>query len=134
MKISYCNYCKKELIYTGYRPKNWCNDSCRNKYRYENNIKYKQRNTYEEQAKRAKIRKLKAIEIMGGSCIRCGQSHPAALCFHHIDPSTKSFAIDGRVFGNIKWSAIEAELLKCQLLCQNCHLIEHNGFYWDSFA
>jgi hypothetical protein len=90
-----------------------------------------QRNTYTEQTKRAKDRKLRAIELMGGRCVKCDQSHPAALSFHHVDPTTKVFNIDGRVFGNHKWSVVEEELKKCQLLCLYCHAIEHYAPYWS---
>lgn len=130
MKTSKCLNCASEIVYTGSRPKKWCNLKCRNAYRYRNEIRYKQRNTYEEQSKRGKQRKIKAIKIKGGACNRCGQTHPAALCFHHVDPSTKKFQLDGRIFGNLSWASIEMELVKCELLCLNCHNIEHNGSYW----
>lgn len=133
MNSSSCLYCGKELIYTGSRPRKWCDTSCRGKFRYKNDTSYQQRNTYEEQVKRSKARKLKAINLLGGSCSTCGQAHPAALSFHHIDPSIKKFNIDGRIFGNMKWSAIEEELSKCELLCHNCHSIRHNGAYWSAY-
>ena len=133
MKTTQCLYCKKELVSKGSRPKKWCDESCRQKFRYENNIVYQQRNTYAEQVVRSKQKKLKAIELKGGKCSRCDEKHPAALCFHHIDPTTKSFSIDGRVFGNIKWGKIEKELDKCELLCFNCHLKEHLSVYWVGY-
>lgn len=130
MKKSQCLQCGTELLSRGSVPKKWCNCACRSKFRYENDIVYKQRNTYSEQVERSRRRKLQAIDLKGGKCCRCDQNHPAALCFHHIDPITKSFTIDGRIFGNTKWEKIEKELSKCELLCFNCHQIEHYGNYW----
>ena len=131
-QTSVCIFCGKIIICKGPRLRKWCNDSCRYKYRSENNLKYTQRNTYEEQVKRSKKRKLKAISLLGGGCAVCNYSHPAALSFHHIDPETKSFNLDGRVFGNHKWSVIEEELRKCKLMCLNCHALEHYATYWTS--
>lgn len=68
--------------------------------------------------------KLKCISFMGGKCSVCSYDRcPEALDFHHIDPSTKSFEISGRM--SKRWSVIEDELKKCVLLCANCHREEH---------
>jgi hypothetical protein len=63
------------------------------------------------------------------SCNRCGFAHPAALDFHHVDPTTKSFN-----FGSINpvlknKDAIMNEIAKCEVLCSNCHRIEHAKHY-----
>tara|TARA_B110000211_G_C13875846_1_gene462893 strand:+ start:190 stop:723 length:534 start_codon:yes stop_codon:yes gene_type:complete len=72
-------------------------------------------------------RKRKAIEIKGGCCEKCGyKKNLTALCFHHKDPSTKSFGIDGRQLRMRKWELILEELNKCSLLCHNCHMEEHH--------
>lgn len=64
--------------------------------------------------------KLKIIEYLGGCCKRCGYDRcPVALEAHHLDPATKEFAISGSHCRS--WTAIEAELDKCELLCSNCH-------------
>ena len=60
-------------------------------------------------------------------CIRCGESDPCCLDFHHLDKSSK-FAnlaeMAGRGFGLNK---IIAEILKCVILCANCHRKQHFG-------
>jgi len=70
-------------------------------------------------------RKLKAIAYKGGSCIKCGyDKHPAALHFHHRNPSTKT-----AVWTKMRlWSWVRTlkELDKCDLLCANCHAEHHN--------
>lgn len=63
-------------------------------------------------------RRNKAIEYLGGNCVRCGATED--LQFDHIDPSTKSFAVGERM--TYAWERIQAELDKCQLLCRDCHV------------
>ena len=71
--------------------------------------------------------KIKMIESMGGKCQCCGYNRStAALELHHIDPSQKDFAF-GRITANpAAWYKIAAELLKCILVCANCHREIHN--------
>jgi hypothetical protein len=58
------------------------------------------------------------IEKMGGKCIECGCTE--TLEFDHIDPSTKSFNIAA---GYTKpKETLLAEVAKCQLLCNKCHI------------
>jgi transposase-like protein len=57
----------------------------------------------------------------GGCCSECGYDHSqAALQFHHLDPSSKAFAIAGRGVSRSITKA-RAEAGKCVLLCANCH-------------
>lgn len=71
------------------------------------------------------LAKQAAVKYLGGKCQRCGWSGSLpAYEFHHIEPSLKEFAI-----GNVshrKWELIIKELDKCELLCANCHRIEHS--------
>lgn len=47
-------------------------------------------------SKRRKSLKRLLVEEAGGCCVLCGfDEHLAALQFHHVDPSTKSFSIAG---------------------------------------
>jgi transposase-like protein len=68
-------------------------------------------------------RTVKAILVAeaGGRCVQCGYDrYLGALQFHHIDPSTKSFAIAGDGAARSLERA-RAEAAKCVLLCANCH-------------
>jgi hypothetical protein len=57
----------------------------------------------------------------------CGYNkNHAALCFHHIEPTLKSFQIDLRRCSNSSWDNLSKEVSKCQLLCLNCHAELHN--------
>jgi len=57
-------------------------------------------------------------------CTKCGFSHPAALDFHHIDPSQKDRAVSYfHTQGQFKRAYQELE--KCMVLCANCHRVHH---------
>lgn len=63
-------------------------------------------------------RRAEAVEALGGRCARCPETE--GLQFDHIDPATKTMTIAKM------WTASEkrfqAELAKCQLLCEPHHL------------
>ena len=56
-------------------------------------------------------------------CCRCGYSDYRALQFHHID-SNKEGNISQMV-RNKTWEIVTEEINKCEVLCANCHQIEH---------
>src|SRR5580704_3746710 len=62
-------------------------------------------------------RRAVAIEKLASKCIRCGSIEN--LQFDHVNPATKLMAVSKM------WTASEvrfqAELAKCQLLCEDCH-------------
>jgi Putative ATPase subunit of terminase (gpP-like) len=63
----------------------------------------------------------------GGRCFLCGYDrYMGALHFHHIDPSSKSFALSERGFTR-SIEALRAEAAKCVLLCANCHAAVEAG-------
>jgi hypothetical protein len=61
------------------------------------------------------------VEETGGQCQICGYDRcVAALHFHHLDPTKKSFNLSLRgVTRSI--AKVRAEAEKCVLLCANCH-------------
>jgi transposase-like protein len=61
------------------------------------------------------------VDEAGGECVLCSYDGcVAALQFHHMDPSEKSFALS---HGGLARSLSRAreEARKCVLLCANCH-------------
>lgn len=113
-----CSICTNKL--TGKQTK-FCSTRCKSQ---DGNVKYQ---TYELQQKRAKERKIQAIQEFGGSCQSCGYNRNySALAFHHKDPTKKDFGIDSRKFSNTSWTKLKNELAKCKLLCMNCHMEEHH--------
>lgn len=59
------------------------------------------------------------------SCSYCGFNHPAAIDFHHTDPTTKIAAVH-KLVRNRRFTAAYAEIKKCIVLCANCHRIHHH--------
>jgi hypothetical protein len=69
-------------------------------------------------------KKIMAINLLGGKCCECGNHDIFVLEFHH-DNKDKESDIHGL---NLKrWSIMKKEVLKCKLLCRNCHFQKH-GF------
>lgn len=69
-----------------------------------------------------------AVLFLGGLCKDCGLFHPEfpeIFDFHHMDPAIKDDKVSSLIARGRKWEVILAELLKCVLLCANCHRIRH---------
>ncbi len=66
------------------------------------------------------------VDMLGGKCNRCGGVfNLAAYDFHHIDPKQKRFSIARML--RYDWDDVVEEAKKCELLCSNCHRVEHFG-------
>lgn len=75
----------------------------------------------ESVARRRRRIKETLVDEAGGSCRLCGYSRsPAALVFHHVDRSLKSFGLaQGGRTRSLNRAREESQ--KCLLLCANCH-------------
>ena len=72
-------------------------------------------------------KKLQLVKDAGGRCVVCGYDRfPRALHFHHVDPSSKSFALGERGCTR-SIERLRAEARKCVLLCSNCHAEVEGG-------
>jgi transposase len=70
--------------------------------------------------RRRKVKQI-LVEEAGGVCVGCGYSLCiAALEFHHLVPSEKSFSLSHRGVARSLEKA-KAEASKCVLVCANCH-------------
>jgi hypothetical protein len=58
-------------------------------------------------------------------CVRCGFADYRALEFHHEDGAGKDFNVADMVKDGLSISRLKREIAKCQILCANCHRIEH---------
>jgi DNA-binding CsgD family transcriptional regulator len=77
-------------------------------------------------ARRRRVKRILVAEA-GGCCRRCGfAEHPAALQFHHVDPTTKAFNVSAQGVTRSLAKA-RAEAKKCVLLCANCHALVEAG-------
>lgn len=67
-------------------------------------------------------RRQRGIEFLGGKCKVCGSVEN--LEFDHIDPATKHPLLrqnNWSGFWSWSWVRVIEELMKCQLLCHDCH-------------
>lgn len=113
-----CIICYKPLTN---RQTKFCSRICKGKH---HNSKHQ---TYDNQRSKAITRKLEFVKLLGGECVKCGyKKNLAALQFHHLDPSTKSFSLDLHFLGNRSYKACADEACKCSLLCAVCHTELHN--------
>ena len=57
-------------------------------------------------------------------CSKCGFAHPAALDFHHTDPSQKEHSV-ANLISDGRFKKAYEEIKKCIVLCACCHRILH---------
>lgn len=74
-----------------------------------------------------KIQK-KRIQQIKKNCVcnRCGYENSRALQFHHVDD--KNGNIPRIVSESNDWQTLLEELDKCEIICANCHQIEHKNW------
>jgi hypothetical protein len=66
------------------------------------------------------------LDEAGGACLICGYDRcVAALHFHHLDPTQKSFTL--ALGGARSIENVRAEASKCVVLCANCHAEVESG-------
>jgi len=67
---------------------------------------------------------------MERGCDYCGWNlHPVALQYHHRDKEDKRMDISRMANSNRSKESILKEIEKCDLLCANCHAVQHNIIY-----
>ena len=72
--------------------------------------------------------KQQLIAYKGGRCEYCGYNKcPAALEFHHVDPTKKDFQISQKDINgfSVTMETLKQEVDKCKLVCANCHAELH---------
>lgn len=106
VRLQHCRACQKEYSARWY---------AQNKQRHLKNVRKYQKEYLA--LVHGKIR-----EIFRTHPCKCGQSHPAALDFHHVR-GVKSRAVSTMISANEPWSRIHAEIQKCDVICSNCHRI-----------
>ena len=69
------------------------------------------------------LSKISLMEKMGNKCQHCGYTgNPGAFHFHHRDAKDKKYELNSEnIMRRDKWD----EASKCDLLCANCHQIQH---------
>lgn len=107
----------------------YCSDEC-NQIKKDLSAKRKRKRTSETVIEWRREIKRKAVEYLGGKCIKCGYDKCVrALQFHHRNPEEKEFAISNP--STRARIIVRLELDKCDLLCANCHAEEEDRLYWS---
>lgn len=76
-------------------------------------------------ARRRKDRKARCVALLGAKCSRCGYDRCLdALQFHHT--GSKDDDVAALIRDNRPWTVIVAEVMKCVLVCANCHAEIHS--------
>jgi hypothetical protein len=84
-------------------------------------------------ARRASKIRMFALQFLGGECVICGfNKYSCSLDIHHVDPMEKMAGF--RHFRYWSLSRAKAEILKCVLLCKNCHAAFHDGEIKDDLT
>lgn len=98
--------------------------------RYANDPDYKAKHLALVAKNRAKrMEELAAIlrTARSNGCLLCPEREPCCMSFHHIDPATKLFDIAAAVRQKVTVAKLNAELVKCVCVCENCHRKIHAG-------
>lgn len=67
-----------------------------------------------------------ALNYLGGCCSECGYSVcKAAMEFHHKKPSDKKIEVAALMRRKPTQEKLLIEIVKCKILCANCHRKEH---------
>ena len=116
-KSGFCTICK-ECMKNSVRKRYWEKHEELLEYGRNHYLAYKTKQRQSDKQYRDKVQMLKS------PCIKCGESRPYVIEFHHINPKQKSFNIC-RKTSKSDFSIIENEIKKCVCLCRNCHFEFH---------
>jgi hypothetical protein len=58
-------------------------------------------------------------------CLVCSESDHVCLSFHHLDPAEKELQVSDVHLHSLE--ALQEEVKKCVVLCENCHRKHHAG-------
>lgn len=72
-------------------------------------------------ARRLELKRWFREEYLPIQKCQCGESHPACIDFHHIDPTTKDRSIARILHDTRSKNTLLKELAKCVAICANCH-------------
>ncbi len=101
-------------------------------YKREWNKRNKESKDYYKVNER-RARKQTLINLLGGECLKCGFAYngknACSFQFHHVNPATKVFPLTASKLLDVSWDEIIDEVLKCELVCANCHFQIHSSEY-----
>lgn len=70
------------------------------------------------------VKKIKCMEYLNSfKCDCCGEDNIVKLCFHHIEGDKENKISYMR---RLNFEKVKKEIIKCKVLCQNCHQELHS--------
>ena len=108
-----------------------CHRKYNAKHYRKNAEKYKERNRKRQYEYRVLVYTKVHRYLFDHPC-SCGQTHPAALEFHHRDPVAKTREVSKMITRREPLSRIMREIAKCDVMCASCHRIataKKDGWY-----
>ena len=130
-----CEFCQTEFEAKG--QKKFCSKKCREKHwavnnrdKLNENVRaYRQRRYAEvghwrDEGPKAKSMKSWMIELKSQPCNDCGNCFDTCcMDFDHREGTEKRYNVASMFSHHYSRELIEAEILKCDLVCANCHRI-----------
>lgn len=89
-------------------------------WRRENHALLMERQQIKRQSARELLVQLKT------PCVKCGESKPWVIQFHHVVPTNKTFELSAENISHKTEETITEEVKKCVCLCANCHIEFHH--------
>ena len=102
--------------------KDGLNSSCKTcsrattKSHYERNKEYYKKKSHNHEKRVAVL--IKEYKE-NNPCVRCGETRPWRLEFHHRNPSEKEYAVSTMI--QLAYNTVLKEIEKCDVVCANCH-------------
>lgn len=113
-----CTDCRKKYLRGYYAEKFTYFHNYREQNRKRQNSKAVECNRRKRHERYEKTRLLKEAS----PCTDCGHKFPYfVMDFDHRDSTTKVADVSTLVKGTGRWSLVETEIAKCDLVCANCH-------------
>ena len=124
--MKFCNICKNykdenEFSFRN-KSKGIRSSNCKSCQKITKDKHYKEnKDYYLQKSRRIKKKNMVAWKEFKKtlSCVKCGENHPAALDFHHLDESTKNREISRLSQLTLYNKKCQDELAKCIVLCSN---------------
>ncbi len=86
-----------------------------------NRLAYVSRNNQRSRSRTCELKTQVWQYLSEHLCVDCREADPLVLEFDHMDPAMKRKTIYKLVHQAYSWSAILAEIERCQVRCANCH-------------
>lgn len=115
-------YCTRDCYFTWWKT---VGREQRNKTTREYRARrYRAEGRWQDEGKKARELKVWMLELKSKPCTDCGQTFPVCcMQFDHRKGTKKKYNVGSMFAHHYSRELIEKELIKCDLVCSNCHAI-----------